>query len=311
MNLPSRTVLPNSAILMAWFIGTTSIPSKADQLWLQPVRTASAAKTWYPPSIQRISGMVSQFDDKRVVLVDQSNQNETQYSASRVLWIESAELSANEKKIREAFLQQDDTQVLSMLPSVLNERPAVWRQQWLTMLASVSAWRTNRGEIALTIISQLDARPLPPLVVAWLPISWMQTTSSPLLTQAAVDWMFDESELVRLTACSWLLSTSKRNEAITVLKQLVKSNRSEVVSLATALLWKIATPNQVLEQSNDWQATVKGYPMVLQTGPLALINKKLQAANQLGAANRIKWSLELTPRSPNLHWIYSTDNHSQ
>ena len=45
---------------------------------------------------------------------------------------------------------------LTKLPDVLKERPPVWRQQWITMLASVAAWKSGRSKICLELVSQLD-----------------------------------------------------------------------------------------------------------------------------------------------------------
>ena len=106
------------------------------------------------------------------IIIEESSSREARHVSSRVLWIEWDDQSDLDKQLCSAFTNGRDQEVLAGLSEVLNQRPPVWRQQWLTMLGTVSAWRTHRGRISLELVSQLDKRPLPLMTVAWLPISW-------------------------------------------------------------------------------------------------------------------------------------------
>ena len=184
------------------------------------------------------------------------------------------------KNIRSFFEEGRDTDVLSGLSDVLNERPPVWRQQWLTMVAAVSAWRTKRGKVALELISQLDQRPLPLMILAWLPIAWTnQITAEPLVADALAR-LSDPSPIVQLIASSWLLSSVHRNIASEKIKELITSDRTEVAQLASALLWRVATPEQVKKSAEDWRDEIDRMPLMLQGGPLVLLKSKLRSSGR-------------------------------
>jgi hypothetical protein len=107
-------------------------------------------------------------------------------------------------------------------------------------------------------------------------------------------------------AVSWLLSSPQRAEAATVLKQLESQPRKEVARFARILSWRTATPAEVIDSHRNWEQAIDSLPMVWQTGPLTMLIDKLRAANQLDQANRLQWSLELTPIHPHFDWLNAT-----
>lgn len=279
------------------------LPSSASTIWLAPQKTSSEIKGWYAPSIQTLKGDVVEYTQEVIVVVDSRTRKEQRFASSRVIWIESDDLTGEEKDFRQAFEMGNDSEVLGNLPDVLNQRPPVWRQQWLTMVAAVSAWRTNRGQIALELIGQLDRRPLPLLSLAWVPLAWTnEATADPMISEA-LDRISDPSELVRLTASSWLLGSPKRKTGVDELQQLTKSKRPEIAGLAEILLWRIATPDQVASSKNTWEQSIASLPMVIQTGPLVLLMDKLRASGDEVSAQHLQWALEVTPLLKQLDWM--------
>ena len=275
----------------------------ASTIWLSPSPSETRGSNWYPAAIQKQQGQVVQFDRDAIVITDPKTSRSRRLASSRVLWIEADDQTDREKNIRSFFEEGRDTDVLSGLSDVLNERPPVWRQQWLTMVAAVSAWRTKRGKVALELISQLDQRPLPLMILAWLPIAWTnQITAEPLVADALAR-LSDPSPIVQLIASSWLLSSVHRNIASEKIKELITSERTEVAQLASALLWRVATPEQVKKSAEDWRDEIDRMPLMLQGGPLVLLKSKLRSSGEATAAEHLQWSIDVAPLMTQLRWL--------
>ena len=275
----------------------------ASTIWLAPSTSETRGSNWYPAAIQKQQGQVVQFDRDAIVITDPKTSRSRRLASSRVLWIEADDQTDREKNIRSFFEEGRDTDADSGLSDVLHERAPVWRQQWLTMVAAVSAWRTKRGKVALELISQLDQRPLPLMILAWLPIAWTnQITAEPLVADALAR-LSDPSPIVQLIASSWLLSSVHRNIASEKIKELITSERTEVAQLASALLWRVATPEQVKKSAEDWRDEIDRMPLMLQGGPLVLLKSKLQSSGETTAAEHLQWSIDVAPLMTQLRWL--------
>jgi hypothetical protein len=270
----------------------------ADRVWLEPQRPTSTQSDWYPRAIEIRSGEVLEFDAEQLRLLVTGDEAATTVAASRVLWIEPGNISELEVEAIKLFVAGDHAQSLTKLPSVLKQRPPIWRQQWITMLAACAAWKSGRSKIALELVSQLDRRPLPPIALAWLPVAWQNGAQTADAVTEAKSRLADSSAAVQLVAASWLLSSPDRNQAAAVLNKLQTQDRADIARLAEILLWRTATPPQVIESAQSWQSKVDGLPMVLQIGPTETLIDKLRSAGQSDAADRLQWSLDLTPIHP-------------
>jgi hypothetical protein len=167
------------------------------------------------------------------------------------------------------------------------------------MLAAEAARRSSRGSIALELVSQLDARPLAPYVLAWLPIAWKNGQQPAAMLQAASSRLEDDSAAVRLVAASWLLSSAGRTNAMKALKLVsLDSSRPVIAKLAETLLWRTATPPQVKENASEWLQALEALPIVLQTGPMVTLAEKFQSAGLNVEAKQLRLSLELIPPIP-------------
>ena len=270
----------------------------ADRVWIQPPRLTPTQSDWYPRAIEVREGRVLQFDAQQLRLLCTGDEAETVINAGRVIWIQPEPVSALEREAIELFEQARFADSLQMLPDILKQRPPVWRQQWITMLSSVNAWKSGRAKIALELVGQLDRRPLPLMVIAWLPVAWQNGALSSETVAAAKSRLQDTSPAVRLVAASWLLSSADRTQAISTLKDLTRDSRIEIARLAEVLLWRTTPPPEVADLASQWQNRLETLPMALQTGPTQTIIDKLKAAGQSEAAKRLQWSLELTPIQP-------------
>ncbi|WP_146532817.1 hypothetical protein [Rubripirellula reticaptiva] len=277
-------------------IATAQTP---ERIWLQPMPPTRAESDWYPRAITIVEGAVVDFDHQQLRVIAAGDEAETIVSARRVIWIEPGAVSSEQADAIEQYESGNYANALSALPAILKQRPPVWRQQWLTMMAANAAWKTSRADIALELVSQLDRRPLPPLVIAWLPVAWKNGGQSAVVVQAAKARLQDPSLAVQLVAASWLLSSADRSEATSVLQSLAtQTDRTDIARQAKCLAWRTATPPQVAASSQRWQQELMKLPMVWQVGPTVTLVDKFQSAGQDESAKRLKWSLELTPIHP-------------
>ncbi|WP_442508293.1 hypothetical protein SH528x_007258 [Novipirellula sp. SH528] len=273
----------------------------ADKVWLEPTRPTAAQSDWYPQAIQTHMSEIIALDAKQLTMRMAGDEKESLFAAHRVIWIEPADVGEKQAGAIKLFEQKKYDMALRGLLDSLSERPPVWRQQWLSMVAAQAAWRSSRGAIALELVSQLDRRPLPPITLAWLPIAWrnQRGISGAATTDAALNRLDDPSAAVRLVAASWLLSTNRREAATGTLKTLSADNARPVIArLAETVLWRTTPPPEVAAAAARWQERLDALPIVLQVGPTVAIVELLSNANQDEAAERLKLSLELTPPHP-------------
>jgi hypothetical protein len=266
----------------------------ADRVWLEPLRPIATESDWYPRAIESVSGKVVDLDASQLRILLTGDEQETAVAAHRVMRIEPANLSELESEAIGLFNAGQFSQSLAKLPAALQQRPPVWRQQWLTMLAAQAAWKSGRSKIALELVSQLDQRPLAPLMIAQLPIAWRNGKQSADAITEGENRLSDSSPAVQLVAASWLLSSPNRSQAQTVLTQLQSSERKDIAPLAAALMWRTATPPQVTESSGSWEEKINQLPLVLQAGPIETLIEKLEAAGVAERAKHLQWTTEIS-----------------
>ena len=277
----------------------TSGLNAQDRVWLEPLRPAKSDSTWFARSIKQIDGKITQLDNKQLRFVVAGDEAETLAASHRVIWIESAGASKTEVAAMKLFADGQYAESLRPLLDSLKEKPPIWRQQWLSMMASVAASRGSNGKISLELVAQLDSRPLAPLILAWLPIHWDSSADSRAIAAAASERLTDKSAAVRLVAASWLLSSPQRDKAIAALDRLVLENQRPVVArLAEIVRWRSATPPQIKQQADQWQARVAELPIVLQNGPNQTLIDRFQTAGLKPRAEKLRLSRELNSVAP-------------
>ncbi len=286
-------------VLIGLIASPTTCCRGEDRVWLEPIRPTASQSDWYARSIETRSGTILSLDSQQLRWVVAGDESESLVASHRVLWIEPGRSPDTERAALKLFAGGKFAESVRPLLDSVGERPPVWRQQWLSMLASYASWRGSRSAIALELVSQLDNRPLAPMAIAWLPIAWRSGAQSVDAIDAGRARLADSSPATRLVAASWLLSSADRAGATATLEQLaVNKERPLIARLAAALLWRVAAPPQVTESMGQWQQTIESLPMALQVGPTITLIEKLRAAGQVEAARRHQLSLKLTPPFP-------------
>jgi hypothetical protein len=250
--------------------------------------------------VTQITGKIIQLDSQQLRIMVSGETKESVLAAKRVVWIDPAELPDEATQATKLYEQGKYGDSIRPFLDALTDRPPVWLQQWLSMMAADAAWQASRPAIALELVKQLDSRSLAPIVIAWLPIDWdgtaMDQRRDPAGETAALAKLNDSSPAVRLVAASWLMRSNSRRDAVTALQQLALDNqRPTIARLAEIVSWRATLPPSVVDSADKWQRKVDALPMVLQTGPLECLVSLYQAAGLTNKAKHLQLALELTP----------------
>ena len=268
-----------------------------DRIWVVPTGSDDENR-WYPEPIRQLRGKVLEYGPQAMKFMRVGGDTAESLPAQRILWVEPGQRSEFEGRGLKLFAAGRFGEALPVLIDAIGTRPPVWHQQWLSMVAAQSAWRSSRSEVALELVSQIDRRPITPLVLAWLPVDWGAGPASRAAADAAAARLSNPSPAVRLVAASWVLKT-ERGRATQVLRLLaLERERPWIAKLAAVLLWRTAPPPEVGVSREKWRAEVDALPLVLQVGPTVTLMDRLDAAGQRDAAAELRRSLRLTRPHP-------------
>ncbi|MCO8125504.1 hypothetical protein NHH03_27445 [Stieleria sp. TO1_6] len=279
--------------------------------------TAPADSAWYPQPLVSHTGTVVQFDADQISIVLAGQSVPTRFAASRVIEIESVRPAPDQRAALALFEQAEFGAALPALIRAISEhdaatRPPVWRQQWLSMLACQAAWRSGRAEIALELVDQLDARPLPPLMLSMLPIDWTGSVAmSDQEFEIAAGRAGSKSLAVKLVAASWLLRSPKYHDAAqsALTRLAAQSQRQTIAKLAGQLVWRSKTPPEIVADWQRWEQQINALPMALQTGPMVALFYSTRQAGLSDVAKR--WQMTLEHAAPTWHPDRGQVPHSQ
>ncbi|MEO1528114.1 MAG: hypothetical protein AAFX06_22000 [Planctomycetota bacterium] len=298
----SRTCM--MLLLLAGGLSSVQAQGTSQRIRLAP-RPDSNRERWYPQPITTRIGEVVAFDNAQLAVILNGEAAPTRFPAERVLDIHSDEVPQDQREALDAFEKGDYTEAMKgFIASISNkdatERPPVWRQQWISMMAAQAAWRSGRGEIALELIEQLDKRPLPPLVWALLPIDWVGTVKTQPIFEAAAKRARSESLAVKLVAASWLLGSTKyRGAAESAIVRLVNLKAPTISPLAAQLRWRTKTPVELRDEWPQWQSQIEALPMPLRSGPMLSLAVTTRTAGLADVARR--QALILETAAPSWH----------
>ncbi|OYP37045.1 hypothetical protein CGZ80_06750 [Rhodopirellula sp. MGV] len=253
---------------------------------------------WYPHALLELTGQLQTLDQDQVSIITAGQSVPERYAAARLVSAELLQVPDDQQRAIQSFRDGEMTKALTELVNVVSSpdpqsRPAVWRQQWLSMLASQAAMRSGRGEIALELVKQLDKRPLPMFVIALVPVDWTGVAGDNLFEPAAA-MASSESLLVKLVAASWLIRSPKyRAAAEAALTRLAaQQDRPVVAKLAAHLAWRSKSPTETKDTFSRERSVVDQLPLALQTGPLLSL---LDVARRTSQPDEVK-ELELALR---------------
>lgn len=293
-----------SLFLVAACILSQSPAAAADPLdtvWLEPTPAKQEEKPFTPRSIIRRQGTVESFDDQALEFIPAGEERSIRVASSRVIWAEPGFADAETTAAVAMFRAGRYKEAIAPLIEAITRRPSVWRAQWLSMHLWQAAYRAERYPAVLELVSQLDSRPLPALIIGGLPIHWIDERLPPAALQAAQGALAQASAspATQLVAASWLLGQSNDQPAVVILEALAEQRERPLLSsLAAAQLWRKVTPPKLREHGADWRSRLEKIPLTLSVGPAALLAHRLEAAGDQEQALELFLSIAITPARP-------------
>ncbi|WP_233903205.1 hypothetical protein [Stieleria maiorica] len=269
--------------------------------------TADSTQHWYARPLTTLDGTIVTFDTDQLSILIGDQTAPTRVASERVNAIELTDAPADQVAALDLFHQGDFAAALPALVRCISDqdasdRPPVWRQQWLSMMAAQAALRSGRGDIALELVRQLDARPLPLMILGILPIDWTGTVGDdPTFVQTAAEHAASDSLAVKLVVASWLLRSPKyRSAAEAALVRLAgQEDRRTIALLARQLTHRTAPPPVIKANLNSIEAEIQQLPMALQTAPMISMLNLVRQSGLEDAAK--KWQLLLELAAPTWH----------
>jgi hypothetical protein len=283
--------------LLRLFVGMASIsmPAFADTLYIAPLSNADSESNWEPRPIEKFVGTITVLDRDRCEIEFSSGERQA-FAAHRVVSACPESMSPAEEAWIAAWQSQDHAGVVRHLPDALKSRPPVWRQQWMTAVTVDACFRTGRESVGFDFIAQLDRLPLPPMVVAALPIHWQTENCSDEVYSNALKRLGDPSPLVRLIGASYLLAGNDVDAARQAMSGLASQREHPtIMAYAKILLACTADPADLKEQSRDIEAQLERLPIVLQDGPRTLVIQKFKNAGLSNQARQLALTAQYAP----------------
>lgn len=298
-------------ILLCMFI-THGVPCTAaerfDDVWIEPASANEKGIRFSPRNVIHRKVRVASFDDKTMTFLDSnqtaaddSESGSLQVASARVIWVEPGFDDADTIAAIQTFRGGNFKESIAPLLDAINRRPTVWRAQWLSMHLWQAAYQAQRYPASLELINQIDARPLPAMLVGGLPIHWTSERMPPEAIAAANQVVASEASLeaTKLVAASWLLGQPGDSQAYAVLEAMARQNaRPSLAQLASVLLWRKAPPPTFRENRQQWQATLRTLPMTMNPGPTLLLADRLQASGDKETSLELFLSVAVTPSRP-------------
>ncbi|MEO8496386.1 MAG: hypothetical protein ABI614_15065 [Planctomycetota bacterium] len=219
---------------------------------------------------RRVTGTVAEFTGDNLLIQHASGREEKipadqvvdvlgdwkpSHVAANALFVEG-NFEAAEAKYREALRDEERRWVKRRILSQL-----VWCYR--------SLGQTDKAVKAFLPLYGDD--PKTPYFAA-IPLTW--TTGQPAvdLERQAAAWLQDkDSAAARLIGASWSLTSSRRAEAINVLRQFVSDPDPRIVFLAEAQLWRTQVATSRAEDVSRWQERIERMPSVIRGGPIYVL----------------------------------------
>ena len=223
---------------------------------------------------RRVSGVVVDYTGEGLLLRHTSGREEKippdqiveivgdwteSHQAANALFVEGT-FSAAEAKYREALRDEERRWVQRRVLSQLT-----WCYRYLG--------QPDKAVKAFLPLYRDD--PKTPHIAA-IPLRWTTGQSDLALERQATEWMQDkDSAASRLIGASWSLSSSRRADAINILRQFVSDPDPRIVFLAEAQLWRTQVATSRPEDLSRWQERIERMPPIIRGGPYFVLGLAL------------------------------------
>lgn len=276
--------------LVAWLIvcsgpsdGRRTLQAAApDRIGYTPARLGTRSTPdlpWIPQPLITAVGTIERFDQQRLTLRPVDGEAVVELAADQLLWIEPGWDDPDAVAGMAAYRAGDYAEAIPRLLAALKQRPAVWRQQWLSVRMAIAAFEAGRYPAVLELTAQLDRIGLPAVMVGQLPFAWHGPARDPQRAAAARGQLTAAEPLVQLMAASYLLGGSEGAAADATLARLSQEGERPLVArMADALRWRQSPPAQTRARFPQWQEKLGRLPIAVRWGPMMVIADRWQAA---------------------------------
>lgn len=300
-----------AAVYSADPTAVTAVADPTDRVWIEPPSMKDGGEAFSPRAIIQRTGVVQNFDESGMGFMVDGETTAVQVSATRVIWVEPGFSVPETIAALKLFHAKEYAASISPLLESVSRDSRVWRAQWLSMHLWQAAFQAQRYPAVLELVNQIDARPLPPMILGGLPIHWLGGRLPPAAITAAEKILANNDSLAatQLVAASWLLGPTNDGQAndgrandglaSAVLQSLSEQKeRAALAQIAAILLWRKTPPPEVRVNSPRWRDQLSKMPLTLVLGPTALVADRLEAAGAADESLELFLSVGMTPSRP-------------
>lgn len=258
------------------------LANRQSRLWLTSA-DPRASRRWETPLDEAMLGVVIDINEQDIVYIPNGESTKTRTPSDRLEAIDVAWGTEQSSKAHHQFLEKEFSTFIAMAKTAIaSGKVPRWQQRILAAEMAEAVALSGKWESAGKVFVSLVRENPPPLLYASAPIQWGQATPTSVPTATAKQWLDDANHpFSRLLGASWLVGSNLNSEAKSVLEQLVRDKIQPISDLASAQLWRIATPKEVGSNYKSWQAQRDKLLVALQAGPTIVLAKKLQSAGLL------------------------------
>jgi tetratricopeptide (TPR) repeat protein len=173
-----------------------------------------------------------------------------------------------------------DEAIRSYLAAMGNE-PRVWvRRMMVAQLVRAYTLQSQIDRAGRAFLELIQSDPTTHYFSS-IPLAWGPSTASPSLQRQAEQWLAAEQEATAsLIGASWLLSGSRRGDALERLRQLAADPDPRIAFLAQAQVWRTRTALADAAEVDRWETIVRRMPSELRGGPYYVLGKGLSAVSR-------------------------------
>lgn len=230
---------------------------------------------WLPGESNQLDAQVLVFNEKELIYLKPGDATVQRSGSQNIVAIDVAWGSPEAHQANLLFQEQKYREAVRAAQGAL--KTGIFRWQQTVLIAEIvdSLWLLGQYRLAGTTFLKLIEEKPPTLLYASAPLAWSSVEFDKATLDAAKEWLDSPNEMAQLLGASWLLST-KRAEAMVVLKSLSQSKSEPLRQLAAAQLWRTFPPTEAVSSSiGEWSTLRDNMPLPIQWGPTLLIAEKM------------------------------------
>jgi tetratricopeptide (TPR) repeat protein len=224
----------------------------------------------------RIRGTIQAYDRNVLTILTVSGR-EQQVPSDRVARLESR-WDRRQLEGETAFASGEFERADQLYRQALEHEMRDWARHHLIVQLVWCQQATGKWPEAgsLFLKSVLGSNPQTPYFDA-IPLAWKTPAASLPMQRLAKTWLVDErSRAANLLGASWLLTSTERELAIDVLRQLTVGEDRQVAFLAETQLWRIQVPTASEVTIREWEKLLSRMPTAFRAGPYHLLGHALK-----------------------------------